>query len=151
MCIVTETGQGEYELTKHCVKRKADNNDCDEVYIPSKRVSPFLNTPKERKDEMKSVLKICMRKIKELNDPEVFLRRSVLVNNLTKRLQSELQQDKHKNRKFSSYKGKFFSDYKVLNNSCWSDTYLCDDPFLSGSHDIITDDMTDTLINNVLS
>ncbi|XP_060554640.1 uncharacterized protein LOC132715625 [Ruditapes philippinarum] len=139
------------DITKNGVKRKAIVSGCDEEYIPSKRVSPFLNTPKERKDERKNILKISVNKIKKLDDPEIFLRRSVLVNNLTKRLQTELRQEKQSSRKFSSYRRKCFSDYKVLNNSCLSDTYLEDDPFLSGTHEAITDDMTDTLINNVLN
>jgi hypothetical protein len=92
-----------------------------------------------------------MKKIKKLDDPEIFLRRSVLINNLTKRLETELRQEKQSSRKLSSYRRKCFSDYKVLNNSCLSDTYLDDDPFLSGLHEAITDDMTDTLINNVLN
>jgi hypothetical protein len=151
MCIRSDNELGKFEFTKIGVKRKADIEHCVEEYIPPKRVSPFLNTPKEKKDERKNVLNISMKKIKELDDPEIFLRRSVLINNLTKRLQTELRQEKQSSWKLSSNKRKCLSDYKVLNNSCLSDTYLDDDPYLSGTHEAITDDMTDTLINNVLN
>lgn len=126
------------------IKRKSDTNDCTLDYIPTKRISPFLNTPKQRKDDRKKILKISIRKIKELNDPEIFLRRTVLVNNTMKRLQSELREEKVKTKRRKS-----FNLYGVPQNNCFSDLYLCDDPFLSGVNEEITDDMTDTLINNV--
>ncbi|XP_045178071.2 uncharacterized protein LOC123538165 [Mercenaria mercenaria] len=145
ICKKTQTKPEPQHSTKHGVKRKADVTEPEELYIPSKRVSPFLNTPKERKDERKNILKISVKKLKQLDDPETFLRRTVLVNNTMKKLQRELRAEnlRNKNRKY-------FSGYKVLNNNCMSDAYLIDDPFLSGVHEKITDDMTDTLINNVL-
>ncbi|XP_060554641.1 uncharacterized protein LOC132715626 [Ruditapes philippinarum] len=88
MCIRSDNELGKFEFTKIGVKRKADTEHCVEEYIPPKRVSPFLNTPKEKKDERKNVLNISMKK-KELDDPEIFLRRSVLINNLTECLQTE--------------------------------------------------------------
>ncbi|XP_045178079.1 uncharacterized protein LOC123538177 [Mercenaria mercenaria] len=138
---------GESELpstTKHGHKRKPDSTESEKVYIPSKRVSPFLNTQKERKDERKKILKISVQKLKQVDDPETFLRRTVLVSNTMKRLQMELRAEnlRTKNRKY-------FSGYRTLNNNCVSSSYLFDDPFLSGVHEKITDDMTDTLIYNV--
>ncbi|XP_045178212.2 uncharacterized protein LOC123538303 [Mercenaria mercenaria] len=144
-----EFGDGHMHMKKHGVKRKAEVTESEEVYIPSKRVSPFLNTPKERKDERKKILKMSIKKLKQLDDPEVFLRRTVLVNNITKRLQKELRQDKLRNKIYATNKRKYFSGYFVPTNNCMSDTYLFDDPFLSGIHQKITDDMTDTLIKNV--
>ncbi|XP_053403412.1 uncharacterized protein LOC128558409 isoform X2 [Mercenaria mercenaria] len=145
ICKKTQTKPEPQNSTTHGVKRKTDVTESEEVYIPSKRVSPFLNTPKERKDERKNILKISVKKLKQLDDPEIFLRRTVLVNNTMKKLQRELRAEnlRTKNRKY-------FSGYEVLNNNCMSDAYLIDDPFLSGVHEKITDDMTDTLINNVL-
>lgn len=133
------------DITSRGVKRNAENLDSEEVYIPSKRVSPFLNTPKERKDERKKILKISIKKLKQLSDPEFFLRRTVLVNNTTKRLQSELKEEKRRNKR-----RKYMNGYGVPNSNCLSDMYLYDDPFLCGVHEKITDDMTDTLIKNVL-
>ncbi|XP_045178259.2 uncharacterized protein LOC123538318 [Mercenaria mercenaria] len=144
-----ELGDDHMHKTKHGVKRKAEVTESEEVYIPSKRVSPFLNTPKERKDERKKILKMSIKKLKQLDDPEAFLRRTVLVNNITKRLQKELRQEKLRNKKYATKKRKSFSGYDVPTNNCMSDAYLFDDPFLSGIHEKITDDMTDTLIKNV--
>ena len=46
------------------------------------------------KEERKRVLKVSVRKLKDIDDPEVFLRRSVLVNNTMKRLQTEIREEK---------------------------------------------------------
>lgn len=46
------------------------------------------------KDERKKVLKVSVRKLKDIDDPEVFLRRSVLINNTTRRLQTEIRAEK---------------------------------------------------------
>ena len=37
---------------------------------------------------------MSVRKLKDIDDPEVFLRRSVLVNNTMKRLQTEIREEK---------------------------------------------------------
>ncbi|XP_045178143.2 uncharacterized protein LOC123538237 [Mercenaria mercenaria] len=140
-CKETEVGLDDMNVNPHGVKRKAITTESGEVYMPSKRVSPFLNTPKQRRDERKKILEISIKKLRQLDDPEAFLRRTVLINNVTKCLQKELRQEK--------YGTKPFSRCGVFNNNCMSDTYLFDDPFLSGVHEKITDDMTDTLINNV--
>lgn len=129
------------------LKRKSDTYDID--HIPTKRVSPFLNTPKERKDERRKVLKISLKKLRQLEDPETFLRRTVLVNNTMKRMQSELREDKYRSRTFESNRRKSFNGYNVLNNNCLSNSYLYDDPFLCGVNEKITDDMTETFIKNV--
>ncbi|XP_053403394.1 uncharacterized protein LOC128558404 [Mercenaria mercenaria] len=146
ICKKTQTKPEPLNSTKHGVKRKADVTEPEELYIPSKRVSPFLNTPKERKAERKNILKISVKKLKQLDDPETFLRRTVLVNNTMKNLQKELRAEH-----FRTKNKTYFSGYKVLNNNCMSDSYLVDDPFMSGAHEKITDDMTDTLINNVFN
>lgn len=128
--------------TSQGVKRKAEHSEPEETFIPLKRVSPFLNTPKERKDERKKILKISIKKLRQLSDPEFFLRRTVLVNNTTKRLQLELREEKRRNKR-----RKYRNGFGVPNSNCLSDMYLFEDPFLSEK---ITDDMTDTLIKNVL-
>lgn len=46
------------------------------------------------KDEGKRVLKMSVRKLKQIDDPETFLRRSVLINNTMKRIQHEIRLEK---------------------------------------------------------
>ncbi|XP_045178163.2 uncharacterized protein LOC123538247 [Mercenaria mercenaria] len=149
MCNKTDVLPDHTKIRNHRVKRKAEMKETEATCIPPKRVSPFLNTPKERKDERKKILKISIKKIKQLDNPETYLRKTVLVNNTMKRLQTELRQEKRRAKKFPSNNRRHFSGYDLTNNICMSDTYLFDDPFLCGIHEKITDDMTDTLINNV--
>lgn len=117
--------------------------------VPSKRISPFLNTPKEKKDERKKILKISIKKLKYIEDPETFLRRTVLLNNTMKRLQREVREDKIRSKKYR--KNRSIYKHGVLNNNCLSNSYLLEDHFLSAAQEKITDDMTDTLVNNVLN
>lgn len=149
MCNKTDVDLEQRGTTHQGHKRKAEEAQINETYIPSKRISPFLNTPKERKDERKKVLKISIKKLKQLDDPEIFLRRTVLVNNTMKRLQTEVRDEKLRTRKHEMSRKKIYCGYGVLNNNCLSNSYLFDDPFLSGVHEKITDDMTDTLMHNV--
>ncbi|XP_053392840.1 uncharacterized protein LOC128555209 [Mercenaria mercenaria] len=135
----------------HGIKRKAEEMGFDEAYIPSKRVSPFLNTPKERKDIRRNILKLSVKKLKQLDDPEAFLRRTVLVNNTMKRLQVELLNEKRRNRENESCDRKCFYGYSEFSKYYMSNFCLLDYPYLSGEHEKITDDMTDTLMNNVLN
>ena len=46
------------------------------------------------RNQRKRVLKMSVRKLKDIDDPEVFLRRSVLVNNTMKRLQKEIKDER---------------------------------------------------------
>ncbi|XP_052267729.1 uncharacterized protein LOC127869315 isoform X2 [Dreissena polymorpha] len=151
MCKETQAGVGIREPVARGWKRKLDADSIlDDVYVPPKRISPFLNTPKEKKDERKKILKLSIKKLKQLEDPESFLRRTVLVNNTRKRIQNELKNEKVSGRKCEfGYRKSYMASYDVLSNSCLANSYLFDDPFLSGVHEKITDDMTDTLINNL--
>ena len=131
--------------TRKGVKRKASEIDCDfeEILRPPKRISPFFNTPKERKDEKKKILKLSVQKIKLIENAELCLRKSVLINNTMQRLRHELKKDSNlRKRKRRLGQG-------MLNNDCLSESYLVDDPFLSGIHEKITDDMTDVLMSNL--
>ncbi|XP_052766273.1 uncharacterized protein LOC128207420 [Mya arenaria] len=148
MCNKSRTPDIKRDETSRVLKRKLDTDiDLDVPYIPPKRISPFMNTPKEKKEEKRKILKISIKKLKQLEDPEAFLRRTVLVNNTRKRLQTELRQEKNSSR--VGRRKHFISTYDVLSNSCLSNSYMFDDPFLSGVHEKITDDMTDTLISNL--
>merc|ERR1719414_1681718 len=57
-------------------------------------MSPFLNTPKQRRDERRKVLKMAATKLRAIDDPEHFLRRSVLLNNQYKRLRDDMLDEK---------------------------------------------------------
>lgn len=62
---------------------------------PARRRSLLMWNPRLRgKDERRKVLKISISKLRLIDDPEVFLRRSVLVNNTLKRLQKEIRDEK---------------------------------------------------------
>ncbi|KAK2167210.1 hypothetical protein LSH36_31g05026 [Paralvinella palmiformis] len=82
------------------VKRKLAVAD-DAIYLdssdscrPAKRISPFLNTPIQRKEAKRRILRLSMRKMREIDCPESFLCRSVLINNLARSLQDDLKDDK---------------------------------------------------------
>ena len=127
------------------VKRKVSEIECDfeEILRPPKRISPFFNTPKERKDEKRKILKLSVQKIKLIENAELCLRRSVLINNTMTRMRHELKKDSY------TRKRKRRLGQGMLNNDCLSESYLVDDPFLSGIHEKITDDMTDVLMSNL--
>ena len=61
----------------------------DTYFSPIKRTSSILGHPKYRhKEEKKKLLKICVRKLRNMEDPEVLLCKAVLINNTLKHLQS---------------------------------------------------------------
>ena len=143
-------------------KRKLESKDDveDAEPVPCKRISPFLNTPKQRKEERRKVLKLSIQKLKQMDDPENFLRRSVLINNTVKKMQKELRDEKRpcyvpsENRSYSLYKRRPSFDY-----DSFSSGYLCsgnshddyDDSTSTDEADRITDDMTDTLVHSLES
>lgn len=65
----------------------------------SRRLPPRLtllssNTKYKFKEERKRILKLSVKKLRSIEDPEAFLSRSVLINNTLKRLQSEVREEK---------------------------------------------------------
>ncbi|XP_064487735.1 uncharacterized protein LOC135399928 [Ornithodoros turicata] len=93
--------------TNNDLKRKAEDEPADvprEAKRPSpcpeevpRRKGPTLWSPRLRwKDERRRVLKISMSKMKRIEDPELFLRRSVLVNNTVKKLQREIRDERQR-------------------------------------------------------
>lgn len=94
--------------TSNELKRKAEEDVPSEVPREAKRPAlcpeevprrkaPTLWSPRLRwKDERRKVLKISMSKMKRIEDPELFLRRSVLVNNTVKRLQREIRDERQR-------------------------------------------------------
>ncbi|XP_025103939.1 uncharacterized protein LOC112570005 isoform X2 [Pomacea canaliculata] len=117
------------------------------------RISPFHNTPKQRKEERRRILKLSIHKMRAVEDPEHFLRRSVLINNTMKRLQRELREEKLRGGPrraaaacYSLYRHRGPAlHYDVLNNSY----LLHDEAFAVSEHDRITDDMTDALVTRL--
>ena len=92
------------------MKRKLTLIDYEEDYDPRpKRISPFHNTPKQRRDEKRKVLRMSIQKLRQIDDPEVFLRRSVLINNMTKRMQKELREEKRNGYGYGYYQSTFSS------------------------------------------
>ncbi|XP_041353762.1 SERTA domain-containing protein 4-like [Gigantopelta aegis] len=140
-------------------KRKLESKDtADDVdHVPCKRISPFLNTPKQRKEERRKVLKLSIQKLKQMEDPENFLRRSVLINNTVKKMQKELRDEKRscyvpsENRNYSLYKRRPSFDYDVFGSGylCSSNSHMFDEPAPTDESDRITDDMTDTLVHSL--
>lgn len=118
---------------------------------PVKRISPFHNTPKERKEERRKILKMSIQKLRQMEDPEYFLTRSVLINNTLKKLQQEIREEKqYQGYKNCIYKYRPSYGYDVLNNSyLTSADSVFEDPFsLPGeSEKIITDQLTQRLVN----
>lgn len=113
------------------------------------RISPFLNTPKQRKEERRKILKLSIHKMRAVEDPEHFLRRSVLINNTMKRLQRELREEKL--RRGNGGYGSLYRRVTALHNESLNNSYLLQDesPFTVGETDRITDDMTDALVTRL--
>ena len=150
MCNLTD--QMEEGCGTKGLKRKSTPCYLDEIFIPKKRLSPLLNTPKEKKELKKKILKLSIQKLKQTENAEVFLRRSVLINNTMKRMQSELRREKKRHNYLSNFNvetERLPREPDTLNNNCLLDAFMLDDPFLSGAHEQITDDMTDTLVVNL--
>lgn len=136
-------------------KRKSEDNTIDHTPVKrtffktvdyfvekstNKRISPFLNTPKQRKEERKRILKMTVCKLKQIEDPEYFLRRSVLINNTLKKVQKEIRDEKVK-----SYEGYKSAIYRDL---CWENAaeFTNDDP-LSKTLDLSEQDTNVTKDN----
>lgn len=123
------------------LKRKSDEKTSDQTPVKkaffknvdyfieksqTKRISPFLNTPKQRKEERRKILKMTVCKLKQIEDPEYFLRRSVLINNTLKKVQREIRDEKTKS--YQGYKSAIYSDWE--NQPC--DHLTNDDPLSKG-------------------
>ncbi|XP_013785767.2 uncharacterized protein LOC106469800 [Limulus polyphemus] len=68
----------------------------DDAFLPSRRRVPQLWNPRMRwKDERRKVLKLSLNKLRRIKDPEIFLCRSVLINNTVKHLQKEIREEKN--------------------------------------------------------
>lgn len=66
----------------------------DPGYVAPKRFSIFDNALKLRKEEWRNIMKITAKKLKAIDKPVHFLRRSILVNNLYRHLRKEMLDEK---------------------------------------------------------
>ena len=75
-----------------------------------------LSLPRYRfKEERKKVLKMSVRKLKQIEDPETFLCRSVLINNTMKRIQAEIREEKsNKSRKWLMQNGSTNNEFNNM-------------------------------------
>ena len=158
------TSNNNNNLMKRKLKDFVDEQSEDEFNLvrpPPKRVSPFLNTPKQRKDERKRILRLSVYKLREMEDPESFLRKSVLINNVLRRLHKEIREEKRGYAGFGLgsataamshpyYRPRRF-DYDMLNNSHLPTraAFFFDEPCFPGETEKITDDMTDSLVRSL--
>lgn len=127
----------------------------------SRRLPPritMLSTPKYKwKEERKRVLKLSVKKLRSIEDPEAFLSRSVLINNTLKRLQSEVREEKaKKSTALATYSPSPYSFYSIekayreeverLDNNNGSDTTAELSSGFSVNHgveDIVEDDASE--------
>ena len=85
-----------------------------------------LSLPRYRfKEERKKVLKMSVRKLKQIEDPETFLCRSVLINNTMKRIQAEIREEKsNKSRKWLMQNGycttKYFRIVRLVTTTTYT-------------------------------
>ena len=103
-------------LTPRTGKRKLTLEDSTAGSPYPKRISPFLNTPKQRREEKRKVLRMSIQKLRQIDDPECLLHRSVLINNTMKRLQRELKEEKPRASHWWSH-WEVYGEDTVLNNN----------------------------------
>ncbi|XP_074659777.1 uncharacterized protein LOC141912463 [Tubulanus polymorphus] len=137
------------------MKRKIDTDDDYIEYDRPRKISPLWNTPKQRKDERKRILKISVQKLRAIEDPETFLRRSVLVNNTMKKLQQEIREERLKKSLglHYIYEERFLRPrmplgYDILNNSYLTQPVFEDNLDCSDC-DKLMDDSADNLLRSL--
>ncbi|XP_006817196.1 uncharacterized protein LOC102807732 [Saccoglossus kowalevskii] len=131
-------------------KRKLDEeeDDDDDVAIGGDR--HFFDTNRGVMDRM-HILRISIEKLNQTEDPEIFLRRSVLINNVVKRIHNELRDERHIHyglpRKRIHYCHHY--DNRLMGTPVSSYFYMEPDIDSDCSAAMITDDMTERLVNSI--
>ena len=75
----------------------------------------MLSSAKYRfREDRKRVLKLSVRKLRDIEDPETFLCRSVLINNTMKRLQQEVREEKRSSAAYNACKSYTPSPYSYF-------------------------------------
>lgn len=152
--VTTAASTSVYEESTPSLPAYDEPTSTSSFLFKTPRISPFHNTPKQRKEERRKILKLSIHKMRSVEDPEHFLRRSVLINNTMKRLQRELREEKLRSspRRISSssscyglYRRGHSQQYDMLSSS-----YLIhEEAFIVSDNDRITDDLTDALVTRL--
>jgi hypothetical protein len=90
-----------------------------EKFLHATRKTPasasMLSSAKFRfREDRKRVLKMSVRKLRDIDDPETFLCRSVLINNTMKRLQQEVREEKKSSAAYNAVKSYTPSPYSYF-------------------------------------
>lgn len=72
----------------------ASSTPDEEEYIPRRRGPQMWNSRQRWKDERKRVLKLSLSKLAEIEDPELCMHRSVVINNTVKRLHMDIKNER---------------------------------------------------------
>ena len=156
-------GRVTVQMNHHCpplivpgMKRKLEY-ELEDIsdYTRPRRISLLHNTPKQRKDFKRRVLRVSVHKLRQIDDPEVFLRRSVLINNTMRRMQQELIEEKSRpdciyDDQNISPRKRFQSsyDYDFVNNSYLSSsTQILDDIFVQNACDKLNESAAETRLH----
>lgn len=127
-------------------------------FRPVKRVSLFLNTPKQRKEERRKILGQAFEKMQRIVDPEKCLLKSVLLHNTARRMQKELL-DEAGSAYWQAMAGGCrylhpqLYEMDVLNSNYWNQNNMYEDPrsFKSETDDLSSDALSKALERTVCS
>ncbi|KAG8186150.1 hypothetical protein JTE90_022738 [Oedothorax gibbosus] len=96
------------------VSQEADEDD----YIPRRRGIQMWNSRQRWKDERKKVMKMSVTKLSEIEDPELCLVKSVLINNTIKRLHGDIRNERQAKLRHRQQRMDFFAErYSPLASS----------------------------------
>ncbi|CAH0560826.1 unnamed protein product [Brassicogethes aeneus] len=80
-------------------------DDCDDIfgpprtypggYCPPKTRPSMISAKYRQKEERRKILKISANKLKKIEDPEISLHRSVLINNIMRHLQQDARDERY--------------------------------------------------------
>jgi len=105
-------------------KRKLPNEyDSYHVRPPKQRIYSMMhNTPKQHRNECKQMLRMAVKKLRAIDNPETNLCRSVLINNTVKRLRDDIKEEKRN----GFLKTKLSKHYSMDYNRCDNTRDDCD-------------------------
>ncbi|XP_049825921.1 uncharacterized protein LOC109606908 [Aethina tumida] len=113
-------------------------DDCDDIfgpprtypggYCPPKTRPSMISAKYRQKEERRKILKISANKLKKIEDPEISLHRSVLINNIMKHLQQDARDERYfknqlnyprfDNDHFLNLKSEFMKNEGKSDNKC---------------------------------
>jgi len=144
-------------------KRKLPNEfDSYPVSPPKQRVYSMLhNTPKQHRNESKQMLRMAVKKLRAIDNPETNLCRSVLINNTVRRLRTDIKEQKRNGFQKTKPSQHYSMDYAKCdrtNDKCDRTSDKCDrigdiidsncdtkdDSDISDNHNHVSDNSADT-------